>query len=280
MSELADLERRITEIPGSWNHPPCGEGASQPASAALEEALEAERATNAQLAERLKALRARETRGEIPALEARIAELTRQLDEQGLELHRMRKSTIQLREALRAITEQTAGSVEGNVINKASSPSLRRCARNGPKRRKWPSCWPSFCRSSKGRRPMPEIDITIGGRSFGRAACQPGEEHFLRTAAQMLDAEAAPIVTQMGRLPEARLLLTAGLMLADRTAGIEDELRVLKARLAELDAQGQPAPVRIEVPVIPPQVEEQWPPLQRGPRRWRRGLTARREAAA
>ncbi|GGO25409.1 cell division protein ZapA [Gemmobacter aquaticus] len=102
---------------------------------------------------------------------------------------------------------------------------------------------------------MPEIDITIGGRSFA-VACQPGEEHFLRTAAQMLDAEAAPIVTQMGRLPEARLLLMAGLMLADRTAGIEDELRVLKARLAELDAQGQPAPVRIEVPVIPPQVEE------------------------
>jgi cell division protein ZapA len=102
---------------------------------------------------------------------------------------------------------------------------------------------------------MPEIEITIGGRSFA-VACQPGEEHFLRTAAQMLDAEAAPIVTQMGRLPESRLLLMAGLMLADRTAGIEDELRVLKARLAELDAQGQPAPVRIEVPVIPPQVEE------------------------
>ena len=83
---------------------------------------------------------------------------------------------------------------------------------------------------------MPEIDITIGGRSFA-VACQPGEEHFLRTAAQMLDAEAAPIVTQMGRLPEARLLLMAGLMLADRTAGIEDELRVLRARLAELEAR-------------------------------------------
>ena len=36
----------------------------------------------------------------------------------------MRKSTIQLREALRAITEQTAGSVEGNVINKAMLAEL------------------------------------------------------------------------------------------------------------------------------------------------------------
>ncbi len=39
-----------------------------------------------------------------------------------------------------------------------------------------------------------------------------------------------------------------GALLAEREA--------IKARLAELDAQGQPAPVRIEVPVIPPQVEE------------------------
>ncbi|GGO25412.1 hypothetical protein GCM10010991_05000 [Gemmobacter aquaticus] len=126
MSELAELERRITEALARIDAgiTRLAEGATQPASAALQEALEAERATNAQLAERLKALRARETRGEIPALEAKIADLTRQLDEQGLELHRMRKSTIQLREALRAITEQTAGSVEGNVINKAMLAEL------------------------------------------------------------------------------------------------------------------------------------------------------------
>lgn len=126
MSEMAELERRITEALARIDAgiTRLAEGATQPASAALQEALEAERATNAQLAERLKALRARETRGEIPALEAKIADLTRQLDEQGLELHRMRKSTIQLREALRAITEQTAGSVEGNVINKAMLAEL------------------------------------------------------------------------------------------------------------------------------------------------------------
>jgi predicted RNase H-like nuclease (RuvC/YqgF family) len=126
MSELAELERRITD---ALSRIDVGiarlmDGASQPASGALHEALEAERATNAQLAERLKALRARETRGEIPALEAKIAELTRQLDEQGLELHRMRKATIQLREALRAITEQTDGAADGSVINKAMLAEL------------------------------------------------------------------------------------------------------------------------------------------------------------
>lgn len=99
---------------------------------------------------------------------------------------------------------------------------------------------------------MPEVDITIGGRTF-QVACQEGEEHFLRAAAAMLDTEAQPLVTQMGRLPEARMLLMAGLMLADRTAAVEDELRVLKARIAELEAR---PPERVEVPVIPPSVAE------------------------
>lgn len=99
---------------------------------------------------------------------------------------------------------------------------------------------------------MPELDVTIGGRNF-RVACQEGEEHFLRTAAQMLDAEAQPLVAQMGRMPEVRVLLMAGLMLADRTAALEDELRKLKARMAEIE--GRP-PARVEVPVIPAGVTE------------------------
>ena len=99
---------------------------------------------------------------------------------------------------------------------------------------------------------MPDIDIIIGGRSF-QVTCQPGEEHFLRAAAGMLDAEASPIIAQMGRLPEAKMLLMAGLMLADKTAAVEDEIRGLKARLAELEARPE---TRVEVPVIPPQVEE------------------------
>lgn len=102
---------------------------------------------------------------------------------------------------------------------------------------------------------MPELEVTIGGRGF-QVACQPGEENFLRAAAAQLDAEAAPLVEQMGRMPEARMLLMAGLMLADRTAAVEDELRALKARLAELEARPVPEPLRVEVPVIPPRVSE------------------------
>ena len=99
---------------------------------------------------------------------------------------------------------------------------------------------------------MPELTITIGVRPFA-VACQEGEEHFLRTAAAMLDAEAQPVIAQMGRLPEARMLLMAGLMLADKTAAGEDEIRTLRARIAELESRPE---TRVEVPVIPPQLTE------------------------
>ena len=99
---------------------------------------------------------------------------------------------------------------------------------------------------------MPDLDVTIGGRSF-QVSCQPGEEHFLRSAAAMLDTEAAPILAQMGRLPEVKMLLMAGLMLADKTASFEDELRGLRARVAELEAR----PVGTQdAAVVPPQIVE------------------------
>lgn len=99
---------------------------------------------------------------------------------------------------------------------------------------------------------MPDLEVTIGGRPF-QVSCQPGEEHFLRSAAGMLDAEAAPLIEQMGRLPEAKMLLMAGLLLADKTAAMEDELRVARSRVAELEAR--PVGTR-DVAVIPPQVIE------------------------
>jgi cell division protein ZapA len=102
---------------------------------------------------------------------------------------------------------------------------------------------------------MPDVTITIGGREF-QVSCQPGEEHFLRAAAGMLNAEAEPLVQQMGRIPEARMLLMAGLMLADKTAAVEDELRQARARVAELEARPAPVAEKVEVPVIPPRVLE------------------------
>ncbi|MCW1951616.1 MAG: cell division protein ZapA [Octadecabacter sp.] len=105
---------------------------------------------------------------------------------------------------------------------------------------------------------MPQVEITIGGRSF-EVACQEGEEQFLMTAAAMLDVEASSLSTQVGRMPESRMLLMAGLLLADRTAGLEDKVRIAEGKLAQVQAQlesagSQSSVERVEVPVIPVEV--------------------------
>lgn len=102
---------------------------------------------------------------------------------------------------------------------------------------------------------MAEVRITIGGRGFD-VACQDGEEGFLRSAAALLDAEASVLVDQVGRLPEARMLLMAGLMLADKTAGMEEEMRGKAAELDRLKAEGGAEPERVEVAVVPNEVSD------------------------
>ncbi len=105
---------------------------------------------------------------------------------------------------------------------------------------------------------MPEVKVTIGGRDFD-VACQQGEEHFLRAAAGMLDTEAQVIMGQIGRMPESRMLLMAGLMLADKTASMEDQLRLAQEKLDALEAEIaslRANPAKVEVPVIPAQVSE------------------------
>lgn len=109
---------------------------------------------------------------------------------------------------------------------------------------------------------MPEVVISIGGRQF-EVACQEGEEKYLHSAAGMLDTEAQTLASQIGRIPEPRMLLMAGLMLADKTAEMEDKARGLEKELAavrsELTAlQNKPARAheKVEVPVIPSHISE------------------------
>jgi len=78
---------------------------------------------------------------------------------------------------------------------------------------------------------MPEVEIAIGGRRF-EVACQPGEEDYLISAATALDKEASSIGDQLGRLSEARMLLMAGLMLADQAGNLKEKLAKSDADLS------------------------------------------------
>ena len=86
---------------------------------------------------------------------------------------------------------------------------------------------------------MAEVTVEIGGREF-EVACRNGEEHFLQSAAAMLDNEAGALNEALGRMPETRMLLMAGLMLADKTASLEDQLKQSAGAAA---AAVEPAPV-------------------------------------
>ena len=108
---------------------------------------------------------------------------------------------------------------------------------------------------------MPEVRVSIGGREFD-VACQEGEEHYLHTAAKLLDDEARVLAEQAGRMPEARMLLMAGLMLADKTASVEDRAAEVQAQLDEREAElsalkaSRAEPEKVEVPVVPQAVTD------------------------
>ena len=96
--------------------------------------------------------------------------------------------------------------------------------------------------------------ITVGGRQF-EVACQDGEEGFLKAAAEVLDGEARLLTDQVGRVAENRMLLMAGLMLADKTVALEEAVGSSKQKLEDARTAARVAastpPERVEVPVVP-----------------------------
>ena len=83
---------------------------------------------------------------------------------------------------------------------------------------------------------MPELDVKIGRRSYA-IACQDGEQAHLTSAAELMNAEAEQVLAASDRLPESRVLLMAGLMLADRISGSSDQERYADGRIEELEAK-------------------------------------------
>ena len=80
---------------------------------------------------------------------------------------------------------------------------------------------------------MPELILEIGGRVF-EVACEPGQEPSLERAGRLLDAEATRI-GDAGRATEKRMLLLAGLMLAETMTALQEQLRATEERLRHAD---------------------------------------------
>lgn len=90
----------------------------------LTAALSEEKVVTAKLQDRLRTLKERDAAQTMP-LEAEIERLTQQLDVQGLEVQRLKKTVISLREQLRSMTDAMAEDrVEPHLINRAMLTEL------------------------------------------------------------------------------------------------------------------------------------------------------------
>ena len=80
---------------------------------------------------------------------------------------------------------------------------------------------------------MTELEISIGGRIFS-VACDNEEQEKVREAAALINEEADSIQSQLGRLPESKMLLLSALMIADRLVDVECETKALKEKSGDL----------------------------------------------
>ncbi|WP_374441785.1 cell division protein ZapA [Stella sp.] len=78
---------------------------------------------------------------------------------------------------------------------------------------------------------MPSVALTINGRSYS-VSCGAGEEERLRRLASYIDQKATQISGDLGQIGEARVILMAGLLIADELASAFEEIARLK-RAAE-----------------------------------------------
>lgn len=139
MNEIAELERRISSalsrigqgidavVADLAKGVPAGaavETGADAAETALREALEAERAANAQLTERVRAIKEKQEIM-VGSLEKKVARLTAQLDAAGLELQRHKRLNADLTEANRALGEAAReGLTEPHLINRSMMTEL------------------------------------------------------------------------------------------------------------------------------------------------------------
>lgn len=126
MSDITELERRITaalDRIGSGIET-LGATGSDGASAELAEQLEAERTANAQLEERVKAIREKQETV-VGTLEAEVTKLREEIAGHFSEMSRMQQINSQLRENNAALREANAEGVgDAHLINKAMLTEL------------------------------------------------------------------------------------------------------------------------------------------------------------
>jgi cell division protein ZapA len=75
---------------------------------------------------------------------------------------------------------------------------------------------------------MPQVEITVNGRRH-MVQCGAGEEGRVRQLAAYVDRQVADLARGQTQVGDARLLLMASLLVADKLSDAFDEIKQLKA---------------------------------------------------
>jgi len=76
---------------------------------------------------------------------------------------------------------------------------------------------------------MAQVDVQVNGRTYA-LICDEGEQDHIRALAEEFDTRMKDLTASIGPVADARLMLMAGLMLAD-------ELEAARSQLAERNRQ-------------------------------------------
>jgi cell division protein ZapA len=83
----------------------------------------------------------------------------------------------------------------------------------------------------------------VNGRAY-TIACDEGEEEHLRQLADRVDAKAREVLSSVGQVGDARLLLMAAILIADEHHGGQEDAAGHEVAKAELEDRAEAAETR------------------------------------
>jgi cell division protein ZapA len=90
---------------------------------------------------------------------------------------------------------------------------------------------------------MPLVNVMVNGRAY-TIACDEGEEEHLRQLADRVDAKAREVLSSVGQVGDARLLLMAAILIADEHHGGQEDAAGHAEAKAELEDRAEAAETR------------------------------------
>ena len=87
---------------------------------------------------------------------------------------------------------------------------------------------------------MTQLTVTINGRGY-QIACDDGQEEHLKALAAYLDKRMSELVAAMGQIGDTRLLVMAGLLIADELSDAQKALETERDKPPGLSPEAEAA---------------------------------------